>query len=79
MSEQVSNREPPVGYKEEWDNTTWNAGFIFRWSEIHKSWTDMRMIVTVKPGQTLAEAYEDRIDEPMQDVYTIFFAIEREE
>ena len=25
----VSNREPPEGYTEEWDDTVWNIGFVF--------------------------------------------------
>jgi len=69
----VSNRPVPDGYTEEWDSTTWNVGFIFRWSEVYEAWLDCTAMATVKPGQSLCEAFEARMDGPMWNDYTIFF------
>lgn len=69
----VANRLPPDGYTEEWDSTYWTTGFVFRWSKVYEAWMDCRIQVTVKPGQTLCEAYEAHVDEPMWADYTIFF------
>jgi hypothetical protein len=66
-----------VGYQEEWDSTTWNMGFVFRWSEFYEAWLDCGIVLTVKPGQTLAEAFEVRMDEPMWKQYSIFFNVDK--
>ncbi len=70
----VSNRPAPDGYTEEWDSEGWNVGFIFRWSDVYDDWLDCGVVVTVKPGQTLSEAFEDRINHPMWEMCTIFFS-----
>lgn len=70
----VSNRLVPDGYTEEWDNTIWNAGFLFQWSDVYEGWLYAGVVLTVKPDQTLSEAFEGRMDEPMWSDYTIFFA-----
>lgn len=60
MSTPVSLREPPAGYVEEYDDTIWNVGHVFRWSEVYEAWLDCSHQITVKPGQSLAEAYDDK-------------------
>lgn len=72
----VSNRPVPDGYTEEWDDSIWNAGHIFKWSNVCGLWLDCERLVTVRPGQTLSEAYEARMDEPMWNSSTIFFDLE---
>ena len=69
----VSNRPVPDGYTEEWDDTVWNVGYVFQWSAVYEAWLDHRIRLTVKPGQSLCEAFEAHMDEPMWNEYTIFF------
>ena len=71
----VSNRPVPDGYTEDWNSEHWNVGIVFRWSRVYDAWLECGRC-TVKPGQTLSEAYEAWADEPMWTDYTIFFAEE---
>lgn len=71
----VSNRQVPDGYTEEWNSTTWNVGFVFVWSEVYEAWMDACVMITVKPGQALREAFEARMGEPMWRDYTVFFSL----
>ena len=66
--------EPPDGFTEKWDSNTWNVGFVFRWSDVFETWLDCCVILTIKPNQTLPDAFETRMNEPMWDDYDIFFA-----
>lgn len=52
----------------------WNVGHVFRWSDDYSIWLDCELLVTVKPGMTLGEAYEGRTGERMKLDYAIFFA-----
>lgn len=69
----VSNRPVPDGYTEKWDKEGWNVGHVFMWSEVCVGWLDCEVVVTVKPGQALSEAFEAHMNKPMLDGYTIFF------
>ena len=71
----VSNRPVPDGYTEKWDSAIWNVGFVFRWSEVYEAWLGYSGMVTVKPGQTLCEAFEESVGEPMWNDFTIFFSV----
>lgn len=68
----LTKREVPDGFTTEWDNTTWNVGFTFQWSEVYQGYLRCGQI-TVKPGDTLSEAFERVIGEPMWPEYEIFF------
>ena len=72
----ISNREPPDGYTEEWDSNAWSVGFVYRWSDVYEGWMDENVVVTVKPGKALCEAFEARMDHPMGSEYNIFFSKE---
>lgn len=77
MTTPVSMREPPDGFQEEWDRGLWNVGHVFRWSEVYSAWCDCQHRITVKPGQTLAEAYETAVDEPLwPGDMSVFFTAE---
>lgn len=71
----LSNRPIPDGFTEEWDSTLWNVGIVFFWSEVFETWLEHGRC-TVKPGQSLCEAYEVWADEPMGSEYSIFFVRE---
>ena len=71
----VSSRSVPDGFTGEWDSTIWNVGFVFRWSDVYEVWLDCNISLTVKPGQALCEAFDDRMEGPPRPEYTIFFKI----
>ncbi len=71
----ITKRDIPDGFTTEWDNTLWNVGHTFQWSEFYQQYMKAGSI-TVKPGQTLAEAFESVIGEPMWPDYEIFFVKE---
>ena len=68
--------DPPDGFTEDWNTTIWNVGFVFRWSEVFECWLDCQIVLTVRPNQTLSEAYELRMGEPLVVGYDIFFVNE---
>ena len=68
----LTKREVPDGFTTEWDNTTWNVGFTLMWSDVYKGYLRCGQI-TVKPGDTLPEAWERVMDKPMWPEYEIFF------
>jgi len=68
----ITKRPCPAGYTTEWDSSIWNIGFTFQWSEFYQQYMREGSI-TIKPGQTLAEAFESVIGEPMWPEYEIFF------
>lgn len=70
----VMDRPMPDGYTEDYDSTVWNAGFVYRWSEVYEAWLDCERVITVKPGQSVFDAFEDRMDCPLWDGYAVFFA-----
>lgn len=72
----VANRPVPDGYTEEWDSTIWNVGHVFMWSDVYECWLDHDLMITVKPGQTLSEAYTAVTDEPLWKQYNVFFVDE---
>lgn len=69
----LSQRPVPEGFTLEWDKSAWNVGFVFMWSEVYQCYMKKGML-TVKPEQTLAEAYEVWADEPMFSENEIFFS-----
>ena len=68
----VANRPVPDGYTEKWDSTVWNVGWAFRWSEVYNDWLLVGRL-TVKPGQSLSEAFEAWCGGPMWNDYTVLF------
>lgn len=72
----VTSKPVPDGYTVEWDNTIWNVGHIFRWSDLYEGWLNYEHRVTVKPGQGLGEVFEGATGEPMWLHYRIFFVNE---
>ena len=71
----ITSRPIPEGYTLYWDNTTWNVGHIFRWSDVYDQYMK-ECTITIKPGQTLPEAFEAVINEPMFPGYEVFFVEE---
>lgn len=70
---EISKLRPiPDGYCLEWDDTIWNVGHVFRWSPVYEMFLQCRNI-TVKPKQTLAEAFEAAYNHPMWNDYEVFF------
>jgi len=67
--------KPPNGFTLDYDRTTWNAGFVFTWSKVFNIWTDRRLILTVKPGQSLADSYKARTGESMWENDFILFPL----
>lgn len=67
------SRPIPDGYTDQHDSTTWNVGFVFRWSNVCAMWLDWSGQLTIKPGMTIGQAYEDQIGEPMPADCGVFF------
>ena len=68
----ITKRELPNGYQLDWDDTIWNVGHVFSWSEPFNGWVDVGT-VTVRPGQTLPEAFLDASGVEMSKDMEIFF------
>ena len=68
-----NGRTIPDGTQLEWDDTTWNAGHCYMWSDVYDAFM-WHSLITVKPGQTLPEAFEAMHDMPMFSEYEIFFS-----
>ena len=60
----ITNRPIPDGYQLEWDNTIWNVGYVFRWSNVYDDYLRCNRI-TVKPGESLAVAFQREVNEPL--------------
>ena len=69
----ITKREVPEGFTIEWDDTIWNVGHPFMWSDVYSGYLKMTGVLTVKPGQTLPEAWDAFYDQPMFSEYEIFF------
>ena len=72
----IHKRELPDGFQLEWDDTTWNVGHLFRWSEFYESFLCESCPITVRPGDTLPEAYERVFGCKYLPEWEIFFKIE---
>mgnify|MGYP006292889383 CR=1 FL=1 len=66
-------RPVPDGWTDQWDSTLWNAGRVFRWSDVYEAWLDCQVSVTVKPLESIDTAFERRMDHPMYLDYAVFF------
>ena len=67
-------REVPEGFQLDWDKESWNVGHVFTWSEFYECYLKDG-IITVRPNETLPEAYEREYDMPLMDKNVdIFFA-----
>ena len=64
----------PDGFSDQFDSTIWNVGFVFRYSEVFDTCLDCGVSLSVKPNMTIADAFADRMEEPMSDDYAVFFA-----
>jgi hypothetical protein len=72
MPTPITKREPPEGYTEARDKSLWYVGHVFMWSDVYENWLSCGMC-TVRPEQSIAEAYEAWADEPMWPDYNVFF------
>jgi hypothetical protein len=68
----ITIRPIPDGYTLCYNSSIWNVGFIFVWSEFYGSYIyDDR--ITIRPQQSLADAYMERIGQELQNNKEIFF------
>ena len=68
----VTSREIPEGYQLDWNNQIWSVGHVFRWSEMYDCYLNEGM-VTVRPGDSLPQAFERVFDMPYTSEYEVFF------
>jgi len=68
----ITKRPIPDGMQLDWDQEVWNAGHAYKWSEFYEEYMECGML-TVKPKQSLADAWYARFDEPMFGDGEIFF------
>ena len=68
----VTAREIPEGYQLDWNDQIWNVGYAFRWSEVYGCYLDEGRM-SVRPGDSLPEAFERAFDMPYTSEYEIFF------
>ena len=80
MSSAITSRERlnsvPDGYTFEHDDTIWNVGHVFRWSDVYNDYLDCGIRLSIRPEQTIAEVYEREVGEPMFNEYDVFFVKE---
>jgi len=69
-------RAIPDGYTDQYDSTIWNVGHVFRYSDVYDGWLDCNIRLSIKPDESIVDAYTAYTDEPMFDVYSVFFASE---
>jgi len=72
----ITSREIPEGFQLDWNSETWNVGFVFVWSEVFEGYLQQGQI-TVKPGDTLSEAFERAVGEPLFSDREVFFVKEQ--
>ena len=68
----LHKRELPSGYTLDYDASIWNVGQVFTWSEVFKNWL-IGPIITVKPNDTLPEAYKRSQKKDLPRDTEIFF------
>jgi len=68
----MQTRELPEGFQLDWDKAIWNVGHVYIWSPVFEGWLRSG-IITVRPNDTLAEAYERVYDAPLPKHTEIFF------
>ena len=69
-----TNRTPPEGYTRSYNPDMWNVGHVFRWSNVYDCWLDCELRLTVKPQDTLQDAYFRVVDETLwRGVLEVFF------
>jgi hypothetical protein len=66
----------PAGFQPSWNAKQWNVGFCFEWIELYGKFLE-RGTLTVKPGQTLPDAWKKQFNEKMSAECEIFFVEER--
>lgn len=71
----ITNREIPEGYTLEWDQSIWNVGIVFAWSEQFKKFLH-RGIISLKPSETLVECLERHSYRTNGD-FEVFFVLEQ--
>jgi len=69
-------RPVPAGFQASWDCKLWNVGFCFEWIELYGKFLE-RGTLTVKPNQTLSDAWEKQFNEKIPAGCEIFFVEER--
>jgi len=57
MATPVSQQEAPAGYADFSPADTYRIGFVFEWSSYFEMWLDCQQVVTIRPGETAADAY----------------------
>lgn len=75
MSKPITKREIPDGFQLDWNSEIWNVGFVFIWSDVFDGYLRQGQI-TVKPGDTLSEAFERVVGEPLFSNREVFFVKE---
>ena len=68
----ITKRPIPNGMQLDWDKEVWNAGHAYKWSRFYEQYMECG-IITVKPKQSLADAWYARFNEPMFADGEIFF------
>lgn len=69
----ITAREIPEGYALDWNvRLKARLGHVFMWSEVYDCYLQ-EGIITVRPNDSLAEAFERVYDTPMWPEYEIFF------
>lgn len=71
----ITNRKIPEGYTLEWDQSVWNVGIVFEWSEYFKKFL-LRGRISLKPGETLVECLE-RNEYRTNGDFEVFFVLEQ--
>ncbi len=72
MRQSATTADPPTGYVKDCNKEIWNVGHVFQWSPYHENWIRHGRI-TVKPGDTIAEAFERELGESMFPSHNVFF------
>jgi hypothetical protein len=70
------DRPIPNGCFAQWNCTIWNRGKVYRWSDVYEGWLDCEVWVSIKPFESISEAFERRMDHPMWLGYAVFFVDE---
>lgn len=65
--------ECPPGF-ENGVSTTWHIGHVFYFSTVVEKWVDKGLTITVKPYETVAEAYLRETGEELKPLTCVLFA-----
>ena len=72
----VAMREAPDGMTYDYNESIWNVGHVYTWSNVFEGWLWTQIRLSIKPYENLTEAYQRETGQSLPLNTTIFFVKE---